>query len=262
VSGVQVIERERLLREAAFHDALASSDGRPADRFYAINERSWTCYCDTLLREVQTRSQSHPARVLEYGCGIGSYSSQLLAEHGFGSTGIDISPLSVRAAREAAADEFPGIELDYLVMNAEQLDFPDDSFDVVCGNGILHHLDLDRAYEQVARVLAPGGCAVFTEPLGHNPLINLYRRMTPDQRTDDEHPLRMRDLRRARDYFADVEARYFHLLGLFAIPFSGCRAFDSLLAALDRADGIALGRPSPLRRFAWFSVLRFARPLR
>lgn len=262
MSGVELVERERLLKEAAFHDALAASDGRPADRFYAINERSWTCYCDTLLREVQARSRFSRPRVLEYGCGIGSYSSQMLAEHGFGSTGIDISPLSVRAAREAAADEFPGIELDYLVMNAEELDFPDDSFDVVCGNGILHHLDLDRAYEQVARVLAPEGCAVFTEPLGHNPLINLYRRMTPEQRTDDEHPLRMRDLRRARAYFGEVEARYFHLLGLLAIPFTGCRGFDRLLGALDRADTVAIDRRSPLRRYAWFSVLRFARPLR
>jgi SAM-dependent methyltransferase len=263
VSGVEVVGHERLLREAAFHDALAAaSDGRPADRFYAINERSWTCYCETLIREVRLRSQSRPARVLEYGCGIGGYSSRMLAEHGFGSTGIDISPLSVRAAREAAAAEFPGIELDYQVMNAEELDFPDESFDVVCGNGILHHLDLDRAYGQVARVLAPTGIAVFTEPLGHNPLINLYRRLTPEQRTSDEHPLRMCDLRRARSYFGEVDSTHFHLLGLLAIPFSGSRGFDSLLGLLDRADRVVLGRRSPFRRYAWFSVLRFARPLR
>ena len=251
---------ERVLREAAFHDALAESDGRPADRFYAVNGRSWTCYCETLLREVRLRSISRPARVLEYGCGIGSYSSRTLAEHGFGSTGIDISPLSVAAAEASAAEEFPGLDLDFRVMNAETLEFPDASFDVVCGNGILHHLDLDRAYGQIARVLEPGGCGVFTEPLGHNPLINLYRRLTPEQRTSDEHPLRMRDLRRARSYFEQVDARHFHLLGLLAIPFSGRRGFDSLLGVLDRADDVVLDRHSPLRRYAWFSVLRLARP--
>ena len=251
---------ERLLREAAFHDSLAASDGRPADRFYAINGRSWTCYCETLLREVRRRSHLRPARILEYGCGVGSFSSQMLAEHGFGSTGIDISPLSVAAARASAAEEFPQVELDFHVMDAERLEFPDESFDVVCGNGILHHLDLDRAYGQIARILTAGGCAVFTEPLGHNPLINLYRRLTPEQRTSDEHPLRMDDLSRALSYFGEVDVRYFHLLALLAIPLAGGHGFDKLLGVLDRADDFALGRRSPFRRYGWFSVLRLAQP--
>lgn len=260
-SGVEVVERgERLLREAAFHDALLETEGRAADRFYAINGRSWSCYCDTLLQEVRLHSSSQAARVLEYGCGIGSYSSRVLAEHGFGATGIDISPASVSAAEAQAAVEFPDVPLAYEVMDAEELDFPDACFDVVCGNGILHHLDLDRAYGQIARVLAPTGTAVFTEPLGHNPVINLYRRLTPAQRTRDEHPLRVTDLRRARVHFESVEVRYFHLLDLLAIPFASRPGFEPLLNVLDRADEVVLHHLSPLRRYAWFAVLRFARP--
>ena len=252
---------ERLLREAAFHDALLESDGRPADRFYAVNGRSWTSYCDLLVQEVERLSApGRPARVLEYGCGIGSFSSRVLAEHGFGATGIDISPLGVAAAEEYAAASFPEVGCEYHVMDAERLEFPDDSFDVVCGNGILHHLDLDRAYGQIARVLDPVGSAVFTEPLGHNPLINLYRRLTPEQRTADEHPLRMSDVRLAREHFAGVEVRFFHLLALLAIPFAERRVFDPLLAGLDRADALVVHHRSPLRRYAWFAVLKLSRP--
>ncbi|HST26686.1 MAG TPA: class I SAM-dependent methyltransferase [Gaiellaceae bacterium] len=252
---------ERLLREAAFHDALVESEGRPADRFYAVNGRSWSAYCDLLVQEVtRLAAPERPARVLEYGCGIGSFSSRVLAEHGFGVTGIDISPLGVSAAEEYAAAAFPEVGCEYRVMDAERLEFPDGSFDVVCGNGILHHLDLGRAYGEIARVLDAAGSAVFTEPLGHNPLINLYRRFTPDQRTSDEHPLRMSDLRDAREHFGEIDVRFFHLLALLAIPFADRRVFDPLLAGLDRADAALLHRRSPLRRYGWFAVLRLSRP--
>src|SRR3546814_1101008 len=80
-------------------------------------------------------------------------------------------------------------------MNAEAMTFPDDSFDLVFGSGIIHHLDIDRAFGEIARVLRPGGRAVFIEPLGLNPAIELYRRFTPSARTPDEHPLLRRDFR-------------------------------------------------------------------
>jgi ubiquinone/menaquinone biosynthesis C-methylase UbiE len=73
------------------------------------------------------------------------------------------------------------------VMNAEELEFEDAAFDVIFGSGIIHHLDVPRAYSELARVLAPGGSAVFVEPLGHNPLIRVFRNRTPELRTPDEH---------------------------------------------------------------------------
>jgi hypothetical protein len=48
--------------------------------------------------------------------------------------------------------------------------------------------DLSLACSEIARVLRPGGPAIFVEPLGHNPLINAYRKRTPALRTVDEHP--------------------------------------------------------------------------
>ena len=67
-------------------------------------------------------------------------------------------------------------------------------------------------------MLAPGGWAAFVEPLGHNPLINAYRRRTPEMRTPDEHPLRVEDFVMAGDRFELVEVDYFNLLTLASVP--------------------------------------------
>lgn len=44
----------------------------------------------------------------------------------------------------------------FRLMDAEALEFPPDTFDLICGTGILHHLDLDAAYGQIARSLRDG----------------------------------------------------------------------------------------------------------
>lgn len=244
--------------EARFHDAIASGEAsRAAGRFYAVNRSSWQAYRELLLAEA---ARHDAPRILEYGSGAGAYSSLALAEAGHPSLGIDISPASVQAAQERVAREFPGVPVEYRTMNAEQLELEDDSFDLVCGNGILHHLDLERAYGEVARVLRPGGAAVFSEPLGHNPLINLYRRLTPEQRTADEHPLTLADVSLAGRFFGRVEPRYFHLLALAATPLRATPLFGPLLAALDRADRALLDRVPPARRLAWIVVYRVSEP--
>lgn len=248
----------RYEKEARFHDALAAGEAeRAAGRFYAVNRSSWAYYRQLLLDEAARRGRP---RILEYGSGVGAYSSLALAEAGYASVGIDISPASVQASQERVAREFPGVPVEYRAMNAEELEFEDGSFDLVCGNGILHHLDLDRAYAEVGRVLRPDGVAVFSEPLGHNPLINLYRRLTPAQRTEDEHPLLLRDLELAGRYFERVEPRFFHFLVLAATPLRKTRAFDPLLRALDRADRLLFDAVPPSRRLAWSVVYRLTGP--
>jgi SAM-dependent methyltransferase len=248
-------------REAEFHDALVESGGRAADRFYAVNRSSWDYYRDLIVDEARLAQARHgEARILEYGSGIGAYSSLALAEAGFGSIGIDISPASVHAAGEAARSRFPELAIEYRTMNAEQLEFPDNSFDLVCGNGIVHHLDLGRAYAEIARVLKPDGVAVLSEPLGHNPLINLYRRLTPGQRTADEHPLRRKDIELAREFFGEVQERYFHLAVLGLTPLRSTHIFDRLLGVVDGFDRLLFETVPSARPLAWYVVLRLTRP--
>jgi SAM-dependent methyltransferase len=147
-------------------------------------------------------------------------------------------------------------------MNAEATTFADGRFDAVVGSGILHHLDLDAAAAELARILDPRGTAVFLEPLGHNPLVNLYRRLTPDLRTEDEHPLRVEDLRRLHWDFAEVDVTFHVLTALAAVPVTRFGRLGSLVArGLDRLDRVLFRLVPPLRRFAWIVVIRLRRPV-
>jgi ubiquinone/menaquinone biosynthesis C-methylase UbiE len=241
----------RYERERAFHDR-ENERWKAVSKFYRVTTTSHAFYEDLLYASCPGR------RVLEYGCGDGSYAFAL-AERGARVTGIDISDERIRRAREAALVQGEE-DLRFEVMNAEALGFEDDSFDLVCGTSILHHLDLERALPQLVRTLTPGGEGVFLEPLGHNPAINLYRRVTPAFRTPDEHPLRMSDLRLAERYFEEVDARFFHLTSLLSVPLGNRRSFARWSRALERLDQALFARMPSLRRYAWVTVLSLARP--
>jgi SAM-dependent methyltransferase len=250
--GPQSHVDERKTRERDFHDArFGAEESRAADRFYAITESSKDGY-DSRLLDVKAGD-----RVLEFGCGPGS-SVFKLAARGAQVTGIDISPVAVElAAREAERLEFP---VSFATMDAEALEFPDGTFDVVCGYGILHHLSLDRAFGEIARALKASGRAVFSEPLGHNPLINWYRNRTPDQRTVDEHPLLLSDFALAERFFASVNVNYYHLATLAAIPFCKTAVVAPLSRALDKIDQGLFEIAPFVRRYAWYAVIELSEP--
>jgi hypothetical protein len=63
--------------------------------------------------------------------------------------------------------------------------------------------------------LKPGGKLATWDPLCHNPVINVYRRLATKVRTEDEHPLSVGDLAVFRRYFAEVKAGYFWLATLW-----------------------------------------------
>jgi SAM-dependent methyltransferase len=243
-------------REQAFHDtAFAESTRAPVWSFYKVARSSRRAFRDWLVAEGLTGN-----RVLEYGSGV-SAQAFFLAAHGADVVGIDISPVAVEQGRARAASEHLEDRIEFRVMDAERLDFPDRTFDLVCGSAVLHHLDLSLAYPEIARVLRPGGSAIFVEPLGHNPLINAYRNRTPSLRTVDEHPLLVRDLWQAREYFRQVDVRFFHLAALAALPFRDRSRFPAILSVLEPLDQWLFRVAPPLRKHAWMSVFRMFDPL-
>lgn len=248
---------QRLSREQEFHDRAFAEDTRSSvGRFYAVARSSQRFY------EAQLRRRCAEATVLEYGCGQGSSAYELAGAGARSVLGIDISPVAIEQARERAERAGCADGTRFAVMDAEHLDAGDDTFDLCCGTAILHHLDLDRAFAELARTLRPGGSALFYEPLGHNPAINLYRRLTPELRTEDEHPLHREDLDRAGQWFGRVEERYFHMTALAAAGVYGHAPFHPLLAGLEHVDR-ALFRLLPVaRRWAWVVVLSLSEPVK
>jgi SAM-dependent methyltransferase len=146
-------------------------------------------------------------------------------------------------------------------MNAESLDFTDDSFDVVCGTGILHHLDIGRAMSEVARILHKDGRAVFIEPLGHNFFINAYRRLTPRFRTEDEHPLLIKDLKMLSTYFGHVDIAYYYFFSILIIPFRNWKLFTLLSSMAEGLDRLIFRVPF-MRRFAWQVLIELDQPVK
>lgn len=244
-------------RERAFHDeAYSHSVRKHVWGFYKTTRASRRAFRDRLVAE-----DLNGKRVLEYGSGA-SAQAFFLASQGARVTGIDLSPVAVEQGRRETTERGLDDRVRFEVMDAESLELRDASVDLVCGAGILHHLDLDRAYAEIGRVLAPGGAAVFVEPLGHNPLINAYRRRTPELRTADEHPLLLEDLERARGYFAQADFEFFHLASLGAIPFRERAGFERLLSALDAVDRRLFRLFPRIRRQAWMVVLCLREPSR
>ena len=245
-------DAERLERERVFHDQ-AGIGGRREDRFY----RTLTAAHRYQLRLLETAVAG--SEVLEIGCGTGELSRRLAATAAK-VVGVDLSEGRVERARRKLTEQERGV-LSFRAMDAEHLDFPADTFDVVCGGAILHHLDVARALGEVARVLKPDGRAIFLEPLGHNPLVNCYRRFSPEVRTVDEHPLLSGDLERAR-CFAGIEVEYFHLLALGALPLAllhepTARAVARPLEMLDR---LLFKLVPPARKLAWMVVVELSGP--
>lgn len=97
-------------------------------------------------------------RVLEIGCGLGTDGAQF-ATAGAVYTGVDLTEAAVELARKRfELFDLPGT---FRTADAENLDFADESFDVVYSHGVLHHTpDTERAVREVHRVLRPGGRAV------------------------------------------------------------------------------------------------------
>jgi SAM-dependent methyltransferase len=181
-----------------------------------------------------------------------------MAEAGADVHGIDISLAAVEHCRTEA--ERRGLGIEFSQMNAHHTQFPDESFDIISGLGVLHHLELPRAYAELVRLLKPGGRAVFREGLGGNPLINWYRRRTPQLRSADEQPLSMRDILLAREYFDRVDLRFHHFWTLTAVPFRSWPGFGALLAWCRFWDNAMFARLPLMRRLAWMVTMVLREP--
>jgi ubiquinone/menaquinone biosynthesis C-methylase UbiE len=127
-------------------------------------------------------------RVLEVGCGLGTDGAQY-ARAGADYTGVDLTEAAIELARRRfELFDLPGT---FRTADAESLDFPSESFDLVYSHGVLHHTpDTQAAVREVHRVLRKGGRAV----------VMLYHRDSYNYRVN------IRLLRRAGAHLLKAEA--------------------------------------------------------
>lgn len=247
---------DRLENEERFHDEQAAARAvrfadlaslRFTDEWY-LHHEPW------ILPAVMSFGSLHGKKLLDYGCGHGM-ASVVFSRLGAEVTGFDLSSQYVsEAKRRAVANE---VTATFLTANAESLPFEANSFDLVWGNAILHHLDFDVACTELKRVMRPGAIAVFCEPWGGNPLMEWARRWVPyagKHRTVDEHPLRVSDIPLIRKHFPDLNLRGFQLLGSIQRIW---RRESPAGSWLDNLDTRLMDRFPKLEKWGRYVVLRW-----
>ena len=195
-------------------------------------------------------------RVLELGCGPGDYTI-MLARRGAQVTAVDIAPASLWITRRRAWANRVEAAVRVSRMPAERLAFPAESFDWVVGFGLLHHADPRALAPQVRRVLRPGGRALFREPLGTNPLLQLVREQVPyrhKHRSLNEHPLDYGDIRQVGQYFRTSRVREFYLLSMISRAVGDELSFPALWAL----DEFLIQHCPWLRRWCRYVLVEYA----
>lgn len=203
--------------------------------------------------------QAEPGElVLDMGCGEGKHTIDL-ARRGLVVISIDLSHTQLLLARQMMEELLPDANIFFVQANAEELPFAENSFRIIFGKAIIHHLEEELAIAEVKRLLKPEGRATFSEPLAHHPLIWLGRRLTPKLRTEDEHPLKIQEMAHFGQAFGTVEVDAFFLFTplaylVRAMP-KGEKVFQKLHRFLSRVDEKFFRAVRGLKRFAWYGVV-------
>lgn len=190
--------------------------------------------------------------VLDYACGDGANTIRAAKAGAELAIGLDISSVSVENARRNAERAGVAENSFFIQGDCENTGLPSESVDIVLCCGMLHHLDLSYAFPELRRILKVGGRCFAYEALNYNPVIKLYRRLTPAKRTEWEkqHILSLKDLQFAKRFFDVKDVKYWHLASICATPLRSTSLFRPALTTANWLDSLLL-RVFPLSLLAW-----------
>ncbi|HEQ72271.1 MAG TPA: glycosyltransferase, partial [Spirochaetia bacterium] len=161
--------------------------------------------CYPMHRQFAELLRPGAEKILDCACGAGELAIWL-ALNGKRVSAFDVSERAVRIARESAALSGVAERIDFRIMDVRRLDYPSNHFDLLTGLDSLHHLiKFPSGIRELARVLKPGGRAVFSEPLAWDPVINLLRKINVRRKNHVyEHFLTRKDMRLLERIFGEV----------------------------------------------------------
>jgi SAM-dependent methyltransferase len=117
--------------------------------------------------------------MLDLACGTGAVAERA-AQRGARVVGVDLAPALIETAKARAGEQ--GLEIDYRVGDAENLDFPDASFDKVSSTcGIMFTPDHEAVARELARIVRPGGLIALANWTPTGGLAKMFKVMAPYQ---------------------------------------------------------------------------------
>src|SRR5439155_6543843 len=141
------------------------------------------------------------------GCGDG-LNVAMFARMGADVTGIDVSPGALDVARRRAEVNGVAGRVRLVCAPIEMAELPDASFDVVWGDGILHHVldELEPTVERLVRWVKDDGLILFSEPVNLFEPLRRLRRLVPvhTEATPGERPLLASEVAIVKQYVPDL----------------------------------------------------------
>jgi ubiquinone/menaquinone biosynthesis C-methylase UbiE len=204
------LPQDLLQREQDFHDQWASTIDVDGIRVLDYFEACTAPENRFVLKHLGDVSGKY---LLDLGCGAGE-NSVYFSKLGARCVASDYSPGMVEVALKLA--EKNNVRVEGQVINAMAIDYPDNTFDIVYAANLLHHIpDPSVTIREMHRVLKPGGKMCFWDPLRHNPVINVYRKMAMEVRTEDEMPLHINLVKEVQRQFSSTKFDTFWIATLW-----------------------------------------------
>jgi ubiquinone/menaquinone biosynthesis C-methylase UbiE len=118
-------------------------------------------------------TQWHGKRVIDIGCGDGTYTVELFdAARPLEIVGIDPAHEAINLARQKADNR----AITFQTLSAYTLPYPDNRFDIAQLRGVLHHVD--RPFELLHEAFRVARLVVVIEPNGYNPILKIIERFS------------------------------------------------------------------------------------
>ncbi len=262
-SSASSSSQERKHAEEIFHDEWAASEDVTQIN---VRQRNEACTAPEMRHIRKKLGELRGRTLLDVGCGLGE-ASVYFAMEGATVTATDISPGMCSATQCLASAN--GVSLTTHVSAIEDLGLPTGhQFDIIYTGNTLHHADIAATLDNVLPHLKPDGVFVSWDPVAYNPIINIYRAVATKVRTEDEHPLRLRDVRAVTSRFATAEVSWFWLTSQLIFMLMVAAQFRSpnkerfWKKVIDEADSWAwLYRPLAAFDRALIRLLPFLGPL-
>ena len=144
-------------------------------------------------------------RVLDYGCGSGNWSAYYALTGAREVVAFDFNAVGIKIAKQLVAHHHLEDKVKLYVMDATALALASNQFDLVIGVGVLHHtIKYEGVFEELYRVMKPGGRAYFLENLSDFVLWRVWWWLH-GERPEGDVPVFSRDLREKARMFSGLE---------------------------------------------------------